>query len=159
MLSRETATLRQAHVSEAATIAAMSRLHIEHGLRWRWTPARVKRSILDTEAVVLVATIGGDIVGFAIMKFGDLEAHLHLLAVDPKYRRGGIGRSLLAWLEKSCDTAGIQTIRLELRAGNRPARAFYRSVGYRHLGDIPRYYDRSETALVFGKALIRTRNT
>ena len=154
MLSRETTTLRQAHVSEATAIAAMSRLHIEHGLRWRWTPGRVKRSILDRETVALVATIGGEIVGFAIMKFGDLNAHLYLLAVDPQHRRGGVGRAMLAWLEKSCDTAGIRSIRLELRAGNDAARAFYESVGYRLVGRMPRYYDRAETALVYAKRLI-----
>ena len=154
MLSKETATLRPAHVSEATTIAAMSRLQIEHGLRWRWTPSRVKRSIIDRETIVLVATIDGEIVGFAIMKFDDLKAHLHLLAVDPRHRRKRIGRSMLAWLEKSCDTAGIQQIRLELRAGNEPARAFYESLGYSGVGRIPGYYDRTETALVFVKALV-----
>lgn len=147
--------MRQAHVSEAARIASLSRLHVEHGLRWRWTPDRVKRSISDRETVVLLATLQGEIVGFAIMKFGDLEAHLHLLAVAPKQRRLGIGRAMIAWLEKSCHTAGMQHIRLEVRAGNEPARAFYERLGYRKLGHIRAYYDRRETALVFGKRLGR----
>ena len=132
----------------------MSRLHIEHGLRWRWTPNKVKRSIRDPESVVLVATVDGVIAGFAIMKFGDVEAHLHLLAVDPRHRRKGIGRALLAWLEKSCDTAAMHEIRLELRASNRIAREFYRTLGYVGKGVIPDYYDRQEAALVFGKRLI-----
>ena len=124
MLSKDTAVLRLAHISEAATIAGMSRLHIEHGLRWRWTPNRVKQSIRDPETVALVATIDGVIIGFAIMKFGDVEAHLHLLAVDPRCRRKGIGRAMIAWLEKSCDTAAMHEIRLELRASNQEAREF-----------------------------------
>ena len=132
----------------------MSRLHIEYGLRWRWTPGRVKRSIADAETVVLVATIDGDIVGFAIMKFGDVEAHLHLLAVDPRERRTGIGNALIRWLEKSCDTAGIRQIRLEVRAGNDGACRFYESLGYRRYGRVAGYYDRREAAVVFGKRLI-----
>ncbi len=156
LLSKETATLRLAHTSEAAAIAAMSRLHVEHGLRWRWTPARVRRAIAHAETVVLVATFRGDIAGFAIMRFGDLEAHLHLLAVEPRRRRSGIGRAMIEWLEKSCDTAGIRQIRLEVRARNEAARHFYRSLGYRHLGQIPGYYDRSETAVLLGKRLINT---
>lgn len=154
MLSKDTATIRQAHISEATAIAGMSRLHVEHGLRWRWTPNKVKRSISDAETVVLVATIDGIIIGFAIMKFGDVEAHLHLLAVDPRQRRRGIGRALIEWLEKSCDTAGMHEIRLELRASNTEAREFYRSLGYFGKGVIPEYYDRQEAALVFGKRLI-----
>lgn len=154
MLSKDTATIRQAHISEATAIAGMSRLHVEHGLRWRWTPNKVKRSISDPETVVLVATIDGAIIGFAIMKFGDVKAHLHLLAVDPRQRLRGIGRALIEWLEKSCDTAGMHEIRLELRASNTEAREFYRSLGYCGKGVIPEYYDRQEAALVFGKRLI-----
>ena len=155
MLSKETATLRLAHVSEAALIANLSRLQVEHGLRWRWQASRVKRSISDPETVVLVATIAGEVVGFAIMKFGDLEAHLHLLAVAPKQRRSGIGRAMMEWLEKSCGTAGMQNVRLEVRANNDRAHAFYERLGYRKLGQIREYYDRRETAVVFGKRLGR----
>jgi ribosomal-protein-alanine N-acetyltransferase len=153
MLSKDTTTLRQAHASEATAIATLSRLHIEYGLRWRWTPNRVRRSIADPETVVLVATILGEIVGFAIMKFGDLDAHLHLLAVDPKQRRSGIGRSMMTWLERSCDTAGMQHIRLEVRANNRLACRFYEELDYCTQGKIPAYYDRSEAALVYAKNL------
>ena len=88
------------------------------------------------------------------MKFGDVQAHLHLLAVDPRHRRKGIGRAMLGWLEKSCDTAAMHEIRLELRASNRIAREFYRHLGYVGKGVIPDYYDRREAALVFGKRLI-----
>src|SRR5690606_20819318 len=121
---------RAAHRSEAAAIAEMSRLHIEHGLRWRWTPARVRKQIDDPETMVLVASLDGELAGFAIMQFGELDAHLFLLAVAPHLRRTGIGRSLLEWLEKSCRTAGIRNIRLEVRWGNRAARFFYLDHGY-----------------------------
>jgi len=153
MLTRRTATLRLAHSSEAPTIARMSRLHVEHGLRWRWTPKRVRQSIADAESVVLVASLTGGIVGFAIMRFGDDDAHLHLLAVEPLQRRTGTGTALLRWLEESCRTAGIRRIRLEVRRGNLPARRFYERLGYSIVGRIPDYYDRREAAIVFMKRL------
>jgi ribosomal-protein-alanine N-acetyltransferase len=146
-------TLRAAHPSEARAIAAMSRLHIEYGLDWRWTPAKVKRQIRDPDTMVLIASRDGAISGFAIMKFGDDQAHLFLLAVQPEFRRAGIGRSLIAWLEKSCHTAGIQAIRLEVRASNRGAIRFYRSLGYRILGQVAGYYDRREAAVVMTRCL------
>ena len=99
---------RAAHKSEAATIAGMSRLHVEYGLRWRWTPTKVRIHIDDPETMVLVASKDGSLAGFAIMKFDDTKSHLMLLAVDPAARREGIGRSMMQWLEKSCVTAGIQ---------------------------------------------------
>ncbi len=145
---------RAAHRSEATAIADMSRLHIEHGLRWRWTPARVRKQIDDPETMVLVASLDGELAGFAVMRFGDIDAHLFLLAVAPHLRRTGIGGALLDWLEKSCRTAGICNVRLEVRWGNREARCFYLDRGYRILGQVAGYYDRREAALLMGKSLV-----
>jgi ribosomal-protein-alanine N-acetyltransferase len=146
-------TLRAAHPSEARTIASMSRLHIEYGLDWRWTPARVKRHIKDKDSMVLIASRDGVIAGFAIMRFGDHQAHLFLLAVQPEFRRTGIGRSMMDWLEKSCRTAGIQAVKVEVRASNRAARLFYSRLGYRFLGQVAGYYDRREAAVIMAHSL------
>jgi ribosomal-protein-alanine N-acetyltransferase len=145
--------LRAAHPSEASSLATMSRLQVEYGLDWRWTPARVRRHVRDRETMVLVASIGGVIEGFAIMKFHEDDAHLLLLAVQPKARRAGIGRALVEWLEQSCRTAGVQRIRLEVRASNQPARLFYEKLGYRSIGQVSAYYGNREAALVMGKSL------
>lgn len=144
---------RYAHRSEARLIAALSRLHVEHGLRWRWTPARVRHRVDDPECMVLIASVQGEIGGFAIMQFGDRQAHLLLLAVQPLYRRSGIGRDMLEWLEKSCGTAAIESIRLEVRARNRPALAFYRACGFLQTGRLSGYYERRESAVIMRKQL------
>ena len=149
----EPLVLRAAHSSEASAIAAMSRLQVEHGLRWRWTPSRIRHSIEDRETMVLVASVKGVIEGFAIMKFLDDDAHLLLLAVQPKARRFGIGRALVEWLEKSCRTAGIQRIRLEVRASNDVARRFYEALDFRFVSQIGAYYDKREAAAVMVKRL------
>jgi ribosomal protein S18 acetylase RimI-like enzyme len=146
--------MRAAHSSEATLIASMSRLHIEHGLRWRWTPKKVRQHIKDSDSMVLIASIDGEISGFSIMKFGDTQAHLDLLAVESKLRRKGTGSAMVEWLEKSCITAGIEDIRLEVRASNQGAQNFYSSLGYRHLGQVVGYYDRRETAVIMGKSLL-----
>lgn len=153
MTAESSLRLRAAHQSEAAAIAALSRLHVEHGLRWRWTPARVRRQMRDPDTMTLVASVDGHLAGFAIMHFGEVRARLVLLAVDALHRRGGIGSSLLDWLEKSCVTAGIQEIRLEVRAGNTGAQQFYLGHGFRVAGRIAGYYDGKESALLMAKAL------
>jgi ribosomal-protein-alanine N-acetyltransferase len=132
----------------------MSRLHIEHGLNWRWTPKKIRRYIKDHESMVLIASVRGEISGFAIMKFGDTQAHLYLLAVEPKLRRRGTGKSMLDWLERSCQTAGIANIRLEVRANNKGALKFYAAQGYGVVGRLSGYYERRETAVVLGKSLL-----
>ena len=106
------------------------------------------------ETMVLVASIDGTLSGFAIMKFRDAESHLFLLGIAPRFQRTGIGSALLGWLEKSCRTAGICNIRVELRAANRPARQFYERAGFRLARQIEGYYDNREAAIVMVRSLI-----
>ncbi|MDH4047042.1 MAG: GNAT family N-acetyltransferase [Gammaproteobacteria bacterium] len=156
MNAATTPVIRAAHISEAALIASASRLHVEYGLQWRWTPSRIRQQIRDPETMVLIASVRGDIAGFAIMHFGDERAHLLLLAVLPQHRRRGIGSAMLRWLEESCKTAGIRHVRLEVRSANRGARDFYARAGYRYLGQISAYYDGRESAAVMARQLFVT---
>jgi [ribosomal protein S18]-alanine N-acetyltransferase len=139
--------LQLARLADAEVIANMSRLLIEAGLGWRWTPQRVAASIRAPNVNVLVARVDNHIVGFAIMRYGDDAAHLDLLAVAPAYRRAGVGCRLLKWLEKCAVVAGIVKIDLEVRAQNHGAQVFYERMGYRTQVNLPGYYEGIEDAL------------
>src|ERR671919_1603649 len=154
MISSEL-SLRLARPADATAIANLSRNLIEYGLRWRWTPMRIAESIHAPDVNVLVACVHGNIAGFAIMRYGDDNAHLDLLAVAPPYRRLGVGRQLLEWLEKCAVEAGIFSITLEVRAGNEGAQLFYKRMGYRTLVHLPGYYQGIEAALRMGRDLSR----
>jgi ribosomal-protein-alanine N-acetyltransferase len=138
---------RLAKISEAGHLAVMSRDLVETGLGWSWTPSRIARHIRSPESIVLVARSRGRIAGFAIMRFGYEEAHLDLLAVKPDYRRVGVGRMLIEWLEESALVAGVSIIYLEVRAGNAGAQRFYESLGYRRVRQLQGYYRGAETAV------------
>jgi GNAT superfamily N-acetyltransferase len=56
---------------------------------------------------------------------------VHWLAVDPRYRRRGIARLLLAHLESACWDAGQRRIWLETHSAWQEAGALYRRLGYR----------------------------
>ena len=84
---------------------------------------------------------------------GDDDAHLDLLAVASAYRRAGIGRGLVRWLEECAITAGTFKIELEVRAGNEAAQLFYRSLGYAAIAQLPGYYQGVEAALRMGRDL------
>jgi len=144
--------IRLALPQDGVRIATMSRDYVEDGLGWGWTPARVLRSIRDRATNVVVAECGADLAGFGIMKYLDDDAHLLLFAVRPEYRRRGVGSGLVAWLESTATTAGIELIFLETRARNTAAREFYAARGYRELATLPRYYG-SEDAVRIGKDL------
>jgi ribosomal protein S18 acetylase RimI-like enzyme len=139
--------------SDAGAIARGSRDLVEHGLDWAWTPTRVAARVQDRNALVVVARAPGEIAGFAIMRYGDDEAHLDLLGVEPAYRRAGLGRRLVEWLEKPALLGGITTVTLELRASNYDARTFYEQLGYAVVGRMPGYYQDRESALRMRRAL------
>lgn len=122
-------------------MAAMSRRLIETGLAWRYTPQRIAALMADPETVALVAREGASLQGFAVMQFGDTEAHLVLLCVEPGQRRRGIGTRLSDWLLASARVAGIDSVTLELRADNAAALAFYARLGFAETAFAPGYYD------------------
>jgi ribosomal-protein-alanine N-acetyltransferase len=87
------------------------------------------------------------------MQYGDDAAHLNLLAVEPAHRRQGIGRQLVRWLEDTARVAGTFSVRLELRASNVGARAFYAALGFYPAGWVRGYYQGIEDAIRFEKDL------
>ena len=146
-------TLRFGRLTDATSIALMSRELIESGLGWSWTPERVTRSIRDRETVTLIGADGERIIAFAIMRFGDEQAHLNLLAVRPSHQRTGLGTRLVDWLMESAQVAGIATVTLELRTSNDEARRFYLAHGFNEASYIPGYYRGRETAVRMAREL------
>ena len=87
------------------------------------------------------------------------EANLNLLAVVPQYRRLGVAKIIVEWLEKSAMIAGIDVVYLQCRARNSAAQLFYQKLGYRKLRNMPKYYSGKETAVLMGHdLLISTQN-
>ncbi len=134
-------SLRPARADEVRAMAEMSRTLIEVGLGWRYTPARMAALMSDANTLAVVAHDGSRIQGFAVMSFGDEHAHLVLLCVQPLVRRRGVGRRLTDWLLASARVAGMASVRLELRADNAIAWAFYRQLGFTQGQLLPAYYD------------------
>ena len=133
-------TLRLARLTDARVMAEMSRDLIESGLGWRYRPDRMTALIKDPDTTALVACDAPGIQGLAIMQFGDEWAHLTLLCVKPEHQRRGIGLRLNQWMIDSARVAGIASVRLELRADNATALAFYRRLGFTELQTVPHYY-------------------
>ena len=143
--------------ADVQRIAEMSRDFIEVGLGWRWTPTRVRKSLNNVATNVVVAREGRALAGFAIMKYGEREAHLLLLAVHTLHRRRGVGSALLAWLEVTVQESGIGAICLEARKRNTAARAFYLRNGYEEAGVLQGLYEGREDGVRLTKDLYSQR--
>jgi ribosomal-protein-alanine N-acetyltransferase len=145
--------IRLAGAADAGDIARLSREAIEYGLAWSWTPRRVMASLRDAATNGIVARDAGGLHGFALMSYGDDEAHLLLLAVNAARRRSGIGSALLQWLETTAQVAGIRSLHLETRQRSSVARAFYRRHGFAETAQLAAYYQGMEDAVRMVKHL------
>jgi len=126
---------------DALAIAQMSRQRIEDGLPWRWTPERVARNLARAHTNAIVGRIDGELAGFALMAYGEQEAHLLLMAVSAPRARQGVGSRLLRWLDATLEVAGITTTVVEARADNGGALAFYARHGFGETQRVRGYYE------------------
>jgi ribosomal-protein-alanine N-acetyltransferase len=84
------------------------------------------------------------------------EAHITVLAVDPRYQRRGLGKWLLVnLLTDACDRA-LTRATLEVRPSNSRALALYESFGFETLGRRRRYYADGEDALILWRKSLKT---
>ncbi len=118
----------------------MSREFIEQGLPWSWNSARVRHAIADGSSNVVLAAGHDGLLGFGIMQYRETHAHLALLAVQPAYRRQGLGGRLLAWLLEPARELGLLRVLVEARADNALAIAFYERHGFSRRAIIAGYY-------------------
>ncbi len=94
-------------------------------------------------------TVGFPVVGYCGFWIAADEAHLSTIAVDPRYRRQGVGQLLLiAAIERAIEL-GASLVSLEVRVSNLEAQSLYRKYGFKVVGRRPRYYsDNREDALI-----------
>jgi [ribosomal protein S18]-alanine N-acetyltransferase len=100
-------------------------------------------------ASYVVARAGDELVGFAGLWVMVDEAHITTFAVDPRWRRRGVGQWLLLRLLELANDRRAREATLEVRLSNMPARRLYEKYGFRPVGIRPRYYsDNGEDALI-----------
>jgi [ribosomal protein S18]-alanine N-acetyltransferase len=100
-------------------------------------------------ASYVVARAGDEVVGFAGLWVMVDEAHITTFAVDPRWRRRGVGQWLLLRLLELANDRRAREATLEVRLSNMPARRLYEKYGFRPVGIRPRYYsDSGEDALI-----------
>ena len=87
--------------------------------------------------------------GYIVARIGANELHINNVAVRERYRRQGIGLSLLERILEEGRRRGAEVAFLELRAGNEAALSLYERCGFRVTARRKKYYsDPSEDALV-----------
>ena len=111
-------------------------------------------SSICTEGAMCYSAIDedGSIVAYVLGRLIAPEAEIYRVAVRVDKRRRGIGYRLLDYAVKSERGHGLESVFLEVRASNVPARNLYHSYGFSEIGERKNYYrDPVENAIVMFK--------
>ncbi|MEG4282923.1 ribosomal protein S18-alanine N-acetyltransferase [Microcoleus sp. A006_D1] len=81
------------------------------------------------------------------------EAHITILAIDPRFQGRGLGQALLWALLKSANRRQLERATLEVRASNSIAVSLYKKFGFQEAGRRKRYYaDTGEDAVIMWRS-------
>lgn len=72
------------------------------------------------------------------------EGEIYRIAVREDKRQRGIGYRLLSYALKTEGGEGVETIFLEVRSKNTPARALYKAYGFKEIGMRKNYYHKPQ---------------
>ena len=106
-----------------------------------WSKKSFMSELEDKNSIFLAAEDGGVTVGFAIMKTYKNEGEIYNIAVSGDHRRRGVGDALMARLLSEAAKRGVDTVFLDVRESNSPARALYKKYGFYDLNIRRGYYD------------------
>ena len=107
---------------------------------------------IPREQIVLIAEINAQVCGFLVARITGDEAEILNTAVDPAYRRKGIGTLLLNSAISAAQAHNAKSIYLEVRESNRAAISFYGQHGFTKTAERRGYYSSpTENAIVMKK--------
>jgi ribosomal-protein-alanine N-acetyltransferase len=104
-----------------------------------WTSAQCLGMLSLPGVWLVVASLDGKDMGFALARVIADEAELLLLATRPAARRRGVAGALLRAVIAEARMRGVAQIHLEVRAGNDAVR-LYRREGFEKVGERRNYY-------------------
>ena len=130
--------IRNARITDAAGIQQLNKTAMGYDFPVAETEKKLQSALADPGQCVLVAVENGQIVGYVHMEDYDTLYFPHMknvlaLAVEPGFRRRGIGSQLLAAGETWAKETGAAGIRLVSGIQRVGAHVCYRRNGYQEL--------------------------
>jgi [ribosomal protein S18]-alanine N-acetyltransferase len=107
-----------------------------------------KQFVRQPHSIFWVAWSGSTLAGYIVATLMGRTGYVASIAVDIPFQRQGLARRLLAGVHEVYRQRGAVEIKLHVRAGNAPAIALYRKLGYEIEKTIPRYYADKAPALL-----------
>ena len=140
--------IRRAHPDDATAIAEME-VNIFGD---PWGKKDIFSYICSDTGMCFSALDGGEVIGYIIGRKIPPEGEIYRIAVRPDRRQRGVGYRLLSYALKTERGSGVETVFLEVRESNIPARALYRAYGFNEISIRKNYYQNpTENAVIMIK--------
>ena len=126
--------IRKCEPKDAGAIAELNRLEMGYDYPKKAAADKLNKLIPDPSCLILVAENDGEIVGYVHAEeyellYAGAMVNIMGVAVSSKCRRMGIGKSLMAEVEKWAGDIGAEGIRLVSGAERKEAHKFYEETG------------------------------
>ena len=114
-----------------------------------WTKEAILSTVSTEGAMCYVAIRDEKVAAYILGRMILPEGEIYRIATKTEYRRRGIAYRLLDYAVKEEKEIGLETLFLEVREGNAPARALYSSYGFSDVSIRKNYYkDPTENAII-----------
>ncbi len=102
------------------------------GLTRPWNDPRkdIRRKVGVQPELFLVGVVDGDIAAAVMAGYEGHRGWIQYLGVDPRRRRSGLGRAIMAEAERRLRAAGCPKINLQVRTSNTGVIEFYKRLGF-----------------------------
>lgn len=108
--------------------------------------------ILYKETDLFLVAESSVVVGYIVTYVFNEVAHIISIAIDPAYRRKGIGKMLIEYTFDRLK-GRVKYMQLEVKVSNMDAIRFWEKLSFSAAGIIPNYYIDGSDALCMGKSL------
>ena len=114
-----------------------------------WTYEDILKTVSTEGAMCYSALKDGELVAYVIGRVITPEGEIYRIATLPDHRGRGIAYRLLDFAVKTEVGLGLESLFLEVRKNNLPARALYTSYGFSEVGVRKNYYkDPTDDAII-----------
>ena len=125
----------------------------QKSLNGLWSKSQWERELTEPKRICLgiIESENKKLLGLCSAWLVIDELQITFIAVHPRHQRKGLGRFLLSELIKRSKSLKTNHIYLEVKKNNEPAIAFYKSMGFKTVGNRSNFYKDGSDALLLNK--------
>lgn len=105
-----------------------------------WPASRFKYCAQHQPEGFIVAEINEKVVGYVIGWIEDDKGNIASIAVNPKYRREGVGQQLAAYILNYLKEKKVKKVKVEVRTDNEGSIRFFQSFHFEIVETLKKYY-------------------